>query len=104
MSTASGPVSRPGKNEDRLKQADDKRDRLKLNPPEEYFGQQSKLDSWLIQYELYFAFKGNEIKTTHKVMYAITYFRERTGDWIKPKISVYLEDPSDTDIKIFFED
>ena len=104
MSTASRPVSRPGKNENKPKQADDKRNRLKLNPPEEYFGQRDKLDSWLIQYKLYFAFKGSEVKTTHKIIYAITYFRGQTGNWIKPKVSVYLEDPSDTDIKIFFKD
>ena len=48
MNTASGPVSRSGKNENRPKQADDKRDGLKLNPSEKYFGQQGKLDSWLI--------------------------------------------------------
>ena len=104
MNTASGSVSRPGKNEDKPKQADDKRDGLKFNLSEEYFGQRSKLDLWLIQCELYFAFKGNEVKIIHKVIYAIIYFCEWTGNWIKPKILVYLEDPSDIDVKIFFED
>ena len=44
MSTASRPISRPGKNENKPKQADNKRNKLKFNPLEEYFGQQSKLD------------------------------------------------------------
>ena len=44
MSIASGPVSRPGKNEDKSKQADDKRDGLKFNLSEKYFGQKGKLN------------------------------------------------------------
>ena len=45
MSTASRSVSRPGKNKNKPKQADNKRDKLKLNLPEEYFDQKNKLDS-----------------------------------------------------------
>ena len=74
MNTVNRSVSRPGKNEDRSKQADDKRDRLKLNLPEEYFGQKNKLDSWLIQYKLYFAFKKSKIKTIYKIIYTIIHF------------------------------
>ena len=44
------------------------------------------------------------MKITHKIIYIIIYFCGRAEDWIKPKILIYLENPSDTDIKIFFED
>ena len=37
-------------------------------------------------------------------MYAIIYFCGWAGDWIKSKILIYLENFSDIDIKIFFED
>ena len=37
-------MSQPEKNENKPKQADDKRNKLKFNLPEEYFGQQNKLD------------------------------------------------------------
>ena len=48
MSTANKFIFRSGKTKNKPKQADNKRDKLKLNLPEKYFDQKDKLDLWLI--------------------------------------------------------
>ena len=109
MSTASGPTSMRQAQSSRDVRMTDRSDDhgqtgLKVNPPDEYHGQRSKLDTWLVQCERYFAFKGGSVDEKKKVLFATTFFRGKAEDWIKPKTKEYLFDPKDKDVQGFFEE
>jgi len=55
----------------------DSKDRLKVAKPDLFYGEREKLEDWLMQLQLYFAFNGQALPTAQQPAFAITYIRGR---------------------------
>ena len=65
----------------------------KASKPDLFHGDRTKLESWLLQLNLYFHVvdKEHEWAEKDKVLLAATYMRGRAADWISPYVTKYLE-------------
>ena len=68
--------------------------KIRVNKPDEYFGERSKLEDWIVQLELYFLFDQG-VKADQKTAFAATFMRGRAGRWIKPGLKSFLENRED---------
>jgi len=55
----------------------DSKDRPKVARPDLFYGEREKLEDWLMQLQLYFAFNGQTLLTAQQPAFAITYMRGR---------------------------
>ena len=73
--------------------------------PNLYYGERSKLNSWLFQLEFYFSLINESIKDKEKVIFAASYMRGRALNWISTDIIRYIDDDNpDNNIKKWIED
>ena len=54
---------------------DSDNDKVKVNKPDIYHGDRNKLDNWLTQVDVYFAF--NHVPKGKKTLFASTFLRDR---------------------------
>lgn len=73
-------------------------DKVRVNKPDTFTGDRNKLDDWLTQMEVYFAFYPTP--EGKKTLFATTFLRERAQHWFKPMLRLYLDDGKD-DSKYF---
>jgi hypothetical protein len=61
--------------------------------PDLYFGDRRKLEDWFNQLEMYFLF--NNTATQAKGVFAASFLRGRAQHYVKPLLTLYLEDRTD---------
>ena len=70
-----------------------------------YYGERSKLNNQLFQFEFYFSLVNKGIKDKEKVIFAASYMRGKALNWISTDITRYIDDDNlDKDIKEWIED
>ena len=81
------------------------RSHVKVKSPDVYYGDNDKLEDWLIQLNLFFRF-GPKVEETDKTVYATSFLRGRALKWIKPALTKYLkeENGEGDEIDQIFED
>ena len=77
---------------------DSDNDKVKVNKLDTYHEDRNKLDNWLTQVDVYFAF--NHVSKSKKTLFASTFLRDRVEAWLKPQLREYLDDDED-DTRIF---
>ena len=65
--------------------------------PDLYYGERSKLNNWLLQFEFYFSLINKSIKNKEKVIFAVSYMRGRALNWINTDIIRYIDDDNPDD-------
>jgi hypothetical protein len=48
---------------------------INVNKPDLYYGERSKLDDWLMQWDLFFMFQGEKIPNIKQVTFAASFMR-----------------------------
>lgn len=71
-------------------------EKVKVNKLDEYHGDRGKLEDWLTQVELYFAF--HPVQEDRKTLFASTFLRGRAERWIRPRTRQYLDNSKDPGI------
>ena len=67
-----------------------------VSKPDFYDGSQHKLEEFLIQLRLYFAFNGSYFaKESDKVLYAASYLRARAARGVRPYVKDWLDNEKD---------
>ena len=65
--------------------------KLKVHPPDLYYGDRDKLDTFLLQCELNIRFNLNAaVGDSDKVLFASTYLRDRAAEWLEPFLKDWL--------------
>jgi len=78
---------------------------MNVNKPDLYHGDRSKLDDWLIQWDLFFLFQGERVPDEKRVTLVASYMRGPAFKWIKPFLIKYRNDNLDSsDINDWMED
>ncbi len=77
----------------------DSKDGPKVAKPDFYYGEREKLEDWLMQLQLYFAFNGSALPAGQQPAFAITYMRGRAQKWVHSSLKKYLEDKDNEDNK-----
>jgi hypothetical protein len=62
---------------------------MNVNKPDLYHGDRSKLDDWLMQWDLFFLFQGEKVPENKRVTLVASYMRGNAFKWIKPFIQQY---------------
>ena len=75
-----------------------------VSKPDLYHGDRIKLDEWLLQFDLFFDFQGQNIEEVKKVSLATTYMRGTALQWIKPHIKKYMDGDAEEDLTVWMED
>jgi hypothetical protein len=57
---------------------------MNVNKPDLYNGDRSKLDDWLMQWDLFFTFQGEKVPVDKRVLLVSSYMRGKAFTWIKP--------------------
>ncbi|MBN6742953.1 DUF4939 domain-containing protein [Acidithiobacillus sp. MC6.1] len=64
---------------------------LKINAPEKYGGESSKLKGFLIQVDLYFTFNSTRFKSeTERVLYVVSLLERDALNWIEGFVVDYM--------------
>ena len=69
---------------------------IKIKTPDEYHGDRSELETFLLQCDLYIWHNQDRFQTENEVMFVVTYLRGKAFKWIQPHLKDYLEN-TDTD-------
>lgn len=78
-------------------------DGTKPSKPDLYYGERNKLNSWLLQMDLYFRLTVSTIQEKDKVPLAATFMRGKALNWINSDLQKYLDGDADEDIKKWME-
>ena len=71
---------------------------LKVSTPETYDGSQHKLEEFLLQIRLYFAFNSYQFgRESDKVLYASSYLRARAARGFRPYLKDWLDHEKEPD-------
>jgi hypothetical protein len=72
---------------------------MNVNKPDLYHGERSKLDDWLMQWDLFFTFQGEKVPEIKRVVLVASYMRGKAFQWIKPFVQQYQagEAPDEVD-------
>ncbi|KAL5371604.1 hypothetical protein DPSP01_014145 [Paraphaeosphaeria sporulosa] len=63
----------------------------KTHKPDLYYGVRNHTNIWLLQLDLYFYEEDMEKDNEDKVLFAASYMRGDTGEWIQPYVTKYLD-------------
>lgn len=77
---------------------------LKVAKPDLYHGDRSKLEDWLLQFDLFFTFQGSTIQEDQKTKLAASYMRGQAFRWIKPFIKNKMDETSTEEDDVWLED
>ena len=73
-------------------------DKIKINKFDIYREDRNKLNNWLTQVDVYFAF--NHVFKSKKTLFASIFFKDKVEAWLKSQLRKYLDD-DENDTKIF---
>ena len=62
----------------------------KVAKPDFFTGERTKLETWLLQLDMYFRFDGKRVDEVSKATFATTYMRGQAELWIKPYLRIYM--------------
>jgi hypothetical protein len=77
---------------------------VKVATPDYYHGERNKLEDWLLQFDLYFTFQGNNLPDNRQVSLAATFMRGDALKWIKPFLVKYMADEAPDEVDAWMED
>jgi hypothetical protein len=75
-----------------------------VNKPDLYHGDRTKLDDWLMQWDLFFLFQGEKIPENKRVVLASSYMRGNAFKWIKPFIQQYNDGTAPEEVDAWVSD
>lgn len=92
MSTVSqNPKPQDGKTTEPAKPEVTKTVAPRVNLPDNFHGQRSKLGQFILQYQMYLAFNGDKFEAESlKVLWIASFLRDTAAHWIEPALSDYL--------------
>ncbi|KAJ4982496.1 reverse transcriptase domain protein, partial [Stagonosporopsis vannaccii] len=72
---------------------------ISVAKPDLYKGDRQKLDEWLLQWDLFFTFQGQNVPEVQRVTLMASHMRDQALKWIKPFIQQYTagEAPDEVD-------
>ena len=86
----SGSTPRPHGNSN-VANTHDNDDHVKIERPNKYYGQRDKFENWLMQMELFFGFQRGNIPNHKRVIFAVTYMRDKVLKWVKFFVKIYMK-------------
>jgi hypothetical protein len=69
---------------------------LKVKMPDLFYGDRSKLEDWILQFDRHFHIEGDKIEDVDKVILVSTYMKGPAEKWVLPIIRKYM-DPNSHD-------
>ena len=69
----------------------------KIAKPDLYRGDRTKLDAWLLQWDLYFKLVADSVDETDRGCLVASYLRDEAQRWIEPYLVKYLDDANEED-------
>jgi hypothetical protein len=63
---------------------------IKVATPDLFYGDRTKLEDWLLQFDMYFTFQGSELDDNCHVSLVATFMRGAALQWIKPFLVKYM--------------
>jgi hypothetical protein len=79
-------------------------DTRKIAKPDLYHGDRTKLEEWLLQWDLYFKLADDKVDDHDKVSLMTTFLRGEASRWINPYLKKYLDEANEEeDIEQLFE-
>ena len=66
-------------------------DGTKPSKPDLFYGERSKLNGWLLQFDLYFRLGKDRIPEVNKVPLTATFIRGKALSWINSDLSGYMD-------------
>jgi Retrotransposon gag protein/Zinc knuckle len=77
---------------------------MNVNKPDLYHGDRSKLDDWLMQWDLFFTFQGEKVPEIKRVVLVASYMRGKAFTWIKPFVQQYQAGEAPDDVDVWMRD
>jgi hypothetical protein len=79
-------------------------DPRKIAKPDFYHGDRTKLEAWLLQWDLFFKLADDKVDDTDKVSLMASYLRGEASRWINPYLKKYLDEANEEEeIEQLFE-
>ena len=77
----------------------------KVARPDLYYGDRTKLEEWILQFDLYFKFNGENLDAIEHATFMASYMRGAAAKWVRPYLIKYMDDRNNEDhIEKMFED
>ena len=77
---------------------------VNVNKPDLYHGERSKLDDWLMQWDLFFMFQGEKIPEIKRVTFVASFMRGSAFKWIKPFVLQYNQGDAPDEVDEWMRD
>lgn len=102
MSTTSGTRATPSSSSNEappVYEAAPTGNNIAVAKPDLYKGDRNKLDDWLLQWDLFFTFQGQNVPEIQRVTLMASHMRDQALKWIKPFLQQYTagEAPDEVD-------
>jgi hypothetical protein len=65
---------------------------LKVRMPDLFYGDRSKLEDWILQFDRHFHIEGDKIESADKVVLVSTFMKGPAEKWVLPIIRKYMDD------------
>jgi hypothetical protein len=65
---------------------------LKIRMPDLFYGDCSKLEDWILQFDWHFYIEGDKIELADKVVLVSTFMKGPAEKWVLPIIRKYMDD------------
>jgi hypothetical protein len=82
-----------------------KASRNKVARPDLYHGDRTKLEEWILQFDLYFKFNGADMDDDDYAAFMASFMRGAAAKWVRPYLIKYMDDDnSEQEITELFDD
>jgi hypothetical protein len=77
----------------------------KIARPDLYYGDRTKLEEWILQFDLYFKFNGASMDDDDYAAFMASFMRGDAAKWVRPYLLKYMDDDNnEEDITKLFDD
>jgi hypothetical protein len=77
----------------------------KVARPNLYYGDRTKLEEWILQFDLYFKFNGADMDNNDYAAFMASFMQGAAAKWVRPYLLKYMDDDdNDEDNTKLFND
>jgi hypothetical protein len=69
----------------------------KVARPDLYYGDRNKLEEWILQFDLYFKFNGDNMDDDDYASFMASFMRGAAAKWVRPYLIKYMDDDNNED-------
>jgi hypothetical protein len=69
----------------------------KVARPDLYHGDRTKLEEWILQFDLYFKFNGASMDDDDYAAFMASFMRGAAAKWVRPYLIKYMDDTNEED-------